>query len=486
MKKFLPYLIILAICFPIIFSLLKPGFYTSDDGEWAVVRFGAFHRALKDGQFPPRWADNLFHGYGYPVLNFNYPLPYYLAEIFHLFLGFVTSIKAVFIFSVIASGFSFYLLTRSLLATTLYLYFPFRLLNLYHRGSIGESLSLVFIPLCFYFLKKKRFFLLALSLAALILSHNVVALISFPFLLIYGFKQIKNLSFLKGIILGLLLSLFFWLPALWEKNITNLGAGLLGHPTEYFNLPAPLGLVTLLAIVALILFRFKEKRFILFGLLISLFMTSSISSWAYHFPLVNFIGYPWRFLHLIGFFTAWGLAFIIPKKNIYKIIFALAIPLITYFQFPHLFKPKELTSYPDEYYLSNRGTTISANENTPYWVKSPPVDSAPERIELESGSFELIQEKSNFFAANLNLPEDQIVEISLIYYPGWKIFLNEQELPSLHLQDQMGRISFQAPAGEHHLELKFTETPLRLTANIISLLTLLFISGSLIYEIKNN
>jgi len=81
--------------------------------------------------------------------------------------------------------------------------------------------------------------------------------------------------------------------------------------------------------------------------------------------------------------------------------------------------------------------------------------------------------------------EAQIVEVSLIYYPGWKIFLNEQEFPSLHLQDQMGRISFQAPAGEHHLELKFTETPLRLATNVISLLTLLFISGSLINSFYN-
>ncbi|MBL7150659.1 hypothetical protein ISS86_01905 [Candidatus Microgenomates bacterium] len=490
MKKFLPYLIILAICFPIIFSLLKPGFYTSDDGEWAVVRFGAFHRALKDGQFPPRWADNLFHGYGYPVLNFNYPLPYYLAEVFHLFLGFVVSIKAVFIFSVIASGFSFYLLARSLSATTLYLYFPFRLLNLYHRGSIGESLSLVFIPLCFYFLKKKRFFLLALSLAALILSHNVVALISFPFLLIYGFKQIKNFSFLKGIILGLLLSLFFWLPALWEKNITNLGAGLLGHPTEYFNLPVPLGLVTLLAIAAIILFRFKEKIFILFGLSISLFMMSSISSWVYYLPLVNFIGYPWRFLHLVGFFTAWGLALIlhIPgmcKSLIRGLFLIIIIPLITYFQFPHLFKPKEFVNRSDDYYLTNQATTISADENTPLWVKDSPTHQPDQKIELV-GDFEIISKKSNLLKADLNLTQDQVVKINTIYYPGWKIFLNEQELPSLHLQDQMGRISFQAPVGEHHLELKFTETPFRLICNLISFLTFFYILYSIFKTLKSN
>jgi hypothetical protein len=214
-------------------------------------------------------------------------------------------------------------------------------------------------------------------------------------------------------------------------------------------------------------------------------MISPLSSWVYHLPLVNFIGYPWRFLHLIGFFTAWGLAFIIPKKNIYKIILILTIPLITYFQFSYLFKPKEFINRSDDYYLTNQATTISADENTPLWVKNPPTNQPDQKIEL-IGDFEIINQKSNLLKADLHLIQDQVVKINTIYYPGWKIFLNQQELSSLHLQDEMGRISFQAPAGEHHLKLEFTETPLRLTANIISLLTLLFISGSLIYEIKNN
>src|SRR3989338_3972110 len=71
----------------IVFSLIalwpffKKGYFESHDGEWMVIRFSAFHQTLASGQIPVRFVDRLNNNYGYPVLNFLYPLPFYLAEI---------------------------------------------------------------------------------------------------------------------------------------------------------------------------------------------------------------------------------------------------------------------------------------------------------------------------------------------------------------------------------------------------------------------
>jgi len=88
-----------------IWPFFKKGYFESHDGEWMVIRFSAFHQTLADGQFPVRFVDRLNNNYGYPVLNFLYPLPFYLAEIPKILgFGFVDSIKIVFAASAIASS----------------------------------------------------------------------------------------------------------------------------------------------------------------------------------------------------------------------------------------------------------------------------------------------------------------------------------------------------------------------------------------------
>ena len=99
------YLIILtAISLIALWPFFKKGYFESHDGEWMVIRFTAFHQTLASGQFPVRFVDRLNNNYGYPVLNFLYPLPFYLAEIPKLLgFGFVDSIKSIFILSSVFS-----------------------------------------------------------------------------------------------------------------------------------------------------------------------------------------------------------------------------------------------------------------------------------------------------------------------------------------------------------------------------------------------
>ena len=235
-------ILLLILVFPIILPYLHKGYFPTHDGEWAVVRLGDMFREIKDLQFPPRYSENLNFGYGYPLFNFAYPLPYYAGLAVHtLKFSFVNSIKLLFAISVLLSAFFMYLAAKEfwenklagLLSGILFAYLPYRLVDLYARGSIGESFAFIFFPLLFYCAVKiyknphNYFFVAlgALSFAGLILSHNIMAVLFFPVLLLFiGVTIWKDYrkylkQFFAMIFLGLCASAFFWLPALTEKNL---------------------------------------------------------------------------------------------------------------------------------------------------------------------------------------------------------------------------------------------------------------------------
>jgi hypothetical protein len=98
---------------------------------------------------------------------------------------------------------------------------------------VAEFWAYAFIPLIFYALLKIhrtgnfRFIVVgALSYAGLIVSHNLTSLMITPFILIFmGMLFLGNRKtgkkLLIAIILGLLISAFYWIPALLEINYTN-------------------------------------------------------------------------------------------------------------------------------------------------------------------------------------------------------------------------------------------------------------------------
>ena len=73
-RKFLLFLVFLLLIFIPTKSYFHEGFPYTHDGENHLARFANYKIALKEGQFPPRFAPNLMSNYGYPVFNFTYPV----------------------------------------------------------------------------------------------------------------------------------------------------------------------------------------------------------------------------------------------------------------------------------------------------------------------------------------------------------------------------------------------------------------------------
>lgn len=226
-QKILTLILLLFLLLPVVWPLLQLGFFVTDDGDWMVIRLSAFHQSLRAGQFPVRFLFSLNHGYGYPVTNFLYPLPFYLGEVVH-FLGFsfIDSIKILFLVSFVLGAIFMYLYA-GFFAAIIYTYFPYRLFDVYKRGSVGEAVAFIFPPLIFYLIDRKKTVLAAIATAALITSHNVIAFIFLPVIIIYS----RNL---KLLLLALLLSAWFWLPAIYDLQFTRAGAVQVADFSKYF------------------------------------------------------------------------------------------------------------------------------------------------------------------------------------------------------------------------------------------------------------
>src|SRR3989338_9658111 len=148
------WIILLILLIPAVKALFVGGFYGASD-ELHVAWLYEIERSLLSGKIPPRFVPDLSFGFGYPLFNFIFPLPFYIAEIFHA-LGFslVDSIKFLFFLTIPLSGiFMYFLLNQftsknlSLAGALLYIYTPYRSVDLYVRGAIGEIISFVFLPL---------------------------------------------------------------------------------------------------------------------------------------------------------------------------------------------------------------------------------------------------------------------------------------------------------------------------------------------------
>jgi hypothetical protein len=241
--------------------LLSPGyFFHAHDAHHNVFWLVEFDQAIRDGAWWPRWAPDHAMGYGYPLWTFYSPLSYYVAEVFHLLgAGFTAAIKATYALAFLISGVVMYALAKrwwgqsaGLVAGLVYIYAPYRLVDIYVRSAFAEFVAFVWFPwvlLAFWDLVERggarRLALAGLAYGLLVLTHSVTALIFSPFLGFYilflvmrrslnipllplsaagsggGMGMERGSSIILPILavgLGLGLSTIFWLPLLWERN----------------------------------------------------------------------------------------------------------------------------------------------------------------------------------------------------------------------------------------------------------------------------
>lgn len=515
-------------------NLLTPGLPITHDSVDHIARIANFYQSLSEGNLVPRWAANLNWGYGHPILMFLYPLPSYFASFFH-FLGIslVDSFKLVAALSFILSGLFMFAWLRefldkraALLGAVLYLFVPYRFVEIYVRGDIGENLAFAFMPLVLFALSKLgkqfnlrgiyfTFLLSAFSFAGLILSHNAMSLLFFPFIVFYliclyinerSWK--KSLVRALSLILGFLISFFFWFPAFFEGKYTLRDIVTQGQYVFHFVNPknliysawsfggsgsftVQLG-VTTIVLCALSLFLikqlFKEKddlRYLYSGTLlfiaVSIFLMLRQSSFLYHtFSILEKLQFPWRFLGLLAFYTSSLSAMFIGRiktnnKNL-LVVFLILLTIIPTVSYWHA---KSYKKIPDNFFNNTYKGATDTGESAPIWsvrfMEKAPI--AP--IQILSGSATIVPLPRKTVEHEYVLKATTPVRLreNTLYFPGWKVYVDYKPLSNIEFQDPANRgvITFKVDAGLHDVLLKFEDTKLRRTANLISAISLLVI-----------
>lgn len=532
LNLFFPILLILILSVPVIIPLLKSGYFPTHDGEWAVVRLGDMFRTLRDLQFPPRMSGALNFGYGYPLFNFAYPFPYYLGILVYFVThSFIASIKILFGLSVVLSAICMYFAstklwnnkTAALLSALSYIYFPYRIVDLYVRGSLGESIAFVFFPLIFYLSLKlfddpfNRFvvFFLSVSIGGLILTHNIMSVLYFPFLAAYfAIKIIKEKrndvlqTFSLSFVLGIGISSFFWFPALFEKGNIVLSKVPIADRSLYFINPVSLiyskwgygtptdinpftyeigigqMIIFFLAVIFLTLNLIKKRlpltpvmfqtSVLIVISILYLILTFEISAPIWKItPLFSEINYPWTILSQLGFLFSLLVGFIVIQGKYFKVVAFILIAFSAIILLPNL-RPSSFSNNPDSYYLTNEATTTSSSELMPLWVKKKPSQRYVNKVEIKNGNAEIsnLSYNSKEISFNYKSDTDPIFKINTIYYPGWRAYVSGEEV-KINYDNDMGIMELQANRYRNSVHLYFRETFPRLASDIISVVSIL-------------
>lgn len=441
------WIVVLVLCLVAVWPFLsRPGLPRETDAELHVFRAAELEHLMQQGVWYPRWASDFYYGYGYPLLNFYGPLTYYLALAFVTLPGVdvVGGVKAVFVLGIALSGLGMYAFARDrwgapggLLAAVAYVYAPYLLLfDPYLRGNLAESFTFAVIPWVLWAFARlttgggRRYLAcVAVGWAALLVTHNVMALLLSALLAVYvAFEWLvrrERRPFILGVLaltLGLGLAAFYWLPVFTERQFVQseniiqgyfdfhdhfLSLGELLGPAEIQDLGATFpdfrfnvgfGQVILVGVAFTLLFyrfiflapaRSGLAEFV-FWLVVALgliffMLPASVRVWE-TIPLLAYVQFPWKLLGPLAFATAvlaGGLPWLAQKAGGERLslpVTATGMLLVLLTALPNTFPPTWNPDFGgatvlDHLRFEQQGRavgTTSAAEYLPIWVKDRP------------------------------------------------------------------------------------------------------------------
>lgn len=397
LSRVLPVLSIALVTLVANWPSLLQGFPLGHDWSFELVRISEYRTALADGQWPPYWASNLYHGHGSPVFLYYGSLYCLVASWVSLVTTFLADAAnwTTVIFSGIGAW-GIYLLAGSLLpegptsracarmASYFYLLYPYLIGDRLIRNANAEHAALSLAPLVFFGLIHLGKFpirgtsILAVALGLVIFAHNLTSLTIFaatcllaPILYPPGVRSARLAHAAAGILLALLLSSFFWFPV-WSMMplVANEDATIgkfdfhnnFQYFTSYFGFKTFFsgGILTpifmLLGCAILLLDRkfprtLRPALSVLMLLAAGLvFLLSPYSAFVWeNLPFLRFFQFPWRFMGPLAivmaiilaiFFYRWLMERPLKDSLIWElallaIVFLQALPVMSMYKSVH-------------------------------------------------------------------------------------------------------------------------------------------------------
>lgn len=528
-NKYLLLIVIALFGISVSWPLFKNGYFSHQD-DLQIIRIFEMRKCFSDFQIPCRWVPDMGWGNGFPLYNFYGVSTYYLGAIISFFIGFINASKLLFFIALTVGSFGIYLLVKDiwgkyagLTSAALYIFAPYKALDIYVRGALSESMALTLIPFVFYFgykiitssNKKINSIYFTVSLSIFLITHNIMTVLFLPILLlwlIYWLAENKFIS-IKLVIATLLfafgLSSFFTLPAFFEKNLVqteSLTRFELDYRANFVSIkqlfldrvwgygtsiPGPEGgmnfqigwphwILSLFPVVFIFSKKIKKKtKFLVSGILgvflLSIFMTHNKSAFIWErINILTFFQFPWRFLSL-SIFTAsiLGGFVIFVFKEKWQILLSLIIITLSIFLNWSYFKPREFYNISDSEKLSGelweqqrKGAILDYLPKTAL----EPREAAPTTPTIVSGEAEIANFKnySNSWKFNATVFEYSEIHLPTYYFPNWIVKVDNKIYPSNH-DNLLGRISVDLDKGSYEVQGHFKNSPLRTVSNVLSL-----------------
>jgi len=558
-KKSFPYIVIVCIGLFLINPVFIEGFYPMHD-DTQVVRVHQMAQALRDGQFPVRWVSDLGYGYGYPIFNFYAPLAYYIGALFVL-LGYdvLLSTKIMIALPLFIAGIGMYLLAKEfwgksggIISAALAMCATYVAVNIFVRGAISEYYAYSFIPFVFYsiytFYKTQTYryvILLSLSFFAVIVSHNLTTLMLIPFFLIslavligIFIRQKKNtcilfLSF--AVFTAILLSAFYWLPALLEMKYTNVSSQIGGKADfrDHFvcfpqlwesqwgyggstpgcidGLSFRIGklhiLLSVLAIPLLFVLKNKKQKLALgtgfFFVFVSVFFLLPHSTFIWNVTQVfAYIQYPWRFLSIASLSISFIAGSVIlyssylPLKLrqvvVLRVVLVLSMLLFSYLLYSDLFKPQtiqnvrseDLTSFE---HIRYKVSKIS-DEYMPKGFTKPMYeeDIPRQRIEIVNGDgiIRTLFEQTQNSEYEIQHSQEITVRANIAFFPAISLYLNNKKIPFIPTSEGLLFTIQPTPDNTSIVKIVFEQTIVEKLGNALSIIGIVGLLAGIIYARK--
>jgi len=523
---------------------------TVDAAAFHIYRGIVFSAARADGWLYPRWVQTINGGLGGPLFSFYSPLVYGLMDALHALglahaLGWRVLVAAALV--AVAAGtyqLALALFKRSdvaLLAAVSGSYTPYLVQEFFRRGS-PQGLAIALYPWVLWLLLRLaerpsggRLAAVGLLWAALILLHNVAALIFLPFLglfLIYlawrAGRQALGLGLL-AITAGSLVAAFYVLPFLAERQYIRLDnasqaaytrpadnplalsellsapplldTGLGNNTLEKQSIGLPLtALLVAGPLVGLALWRKGQRaEAVLAGGLALMGLTTvglqtqwGTPLWA-AWPALNLLQFRWRLLGNLGLAGALILGYGVGlagsarwRAGLVVGLAALTIALQLPYLYPDLLP--RLASFPalltaaDVQALAlqeqHPGLT-TFNELLPRWRTAAFSREEMQRAaaspiaNLPAGGHILAADRhTTLWRVQLDSPSPFTAAFYLLYFPGWHAYVDD--LPQTpQPQPDSGYLLVDLPAGQHTVTLRYEGTTPQHVGELTTALTLL-------------
>ncbi len=537
--------------------LLGGGLIITGDTSHAF-RIYEMHKCLSDGQLPCRWVPDLGNGYGYPLFNYYPPLPDYAGDLLHrLGLSYVRAADLLFAIGLVGAGLAMFALARrlwgdlgGLVSAAAYVYAPYLALDVYLRGALAELWALAIVPALLWALYelvttgRARFVLLAaLCGALLLLSHNLVALIMAPTVVLWttALLALRGRNWWRPALLVALASVwafglaaFFTLPALTEGGQVQLDTLTHGafHYSHHFASVSDLfllrsadysflfggragtplqigwfhwGLAALALPASLVLLRAGRRREAAAVLLLAIFFaigvfmatSASRSVWD-TFHSLRFLQFPWRYLGLVSLAAAAlaGASLALLRGRAALAQLGIAIVLVGLFigsgrAFFHtvyrcqvsdaeVIAGSNVTPDPICAAIIAHPEGAAIRDYLPKAVATlPDPPAAPARVVDGSARLDAASSGSDRLRLRIEAATAARVEASLFDYPNWRVRVDGR-IVAHETSSPYGLITFVVPQGTHDVELRLENTAPRRVGNVLSLVSWSALAGAVL------